>query len=54
MDDAAIWTIVMSDRTMAVLIIAFALWIFLTLALLRSNIELRKRVKPLRNKWEDC
>lgn len=48
--DEAIWTITMGDRTMAVLIISFALWIFLTLALMRSNNQLKKRCRDESNK----
>lgn len=47
MADEAIWTITMNDRTMAVLCIAFSLWIFLTLALMKRNIELKRTVKPM-------
>ena len=47
MNAEPIWTIVMPEHTMAVLLIAFALWIFLTLALMRSNIELKRRLKEM-------
>ena len=33
----------MCDHTIAVLIIAFALWLFLTLVLMRNNNELKRR-----------
>lgn len=47
MADEAIWTITMCDRTMAALINAFALWVFLTLILLRLGVKSRKKGKPM-------
>lgn len=46
MKDEPIWTITMCEHTMAVLIIAFALWIFLTMILLRHYVN-SERVKPM-------
>lgn len=47
MADEAIWTITMCDRTMAALINAFALWVFLTLILLRLGVKSRRKGKPM-------
>ena len=47
MSDEPIWTIILPERAMAVLMIAFALWIFLTLALMRSVNELKRRLRDM-------
>lgn len=45
--DCPIWELTMCDHTMTALIIAFALWVFLTLALMRRVNELKRRFKPM-------
>lgn len=47
MANEAVWTITMNDRTMALLINAFALWVFLTLILLRHWVNSERKVKPV-------
>ena len=49
----AVWTITTNDRTIAILCIAFALWLFLTLALMKSNCELKKQWKERRPMFDD-